>query len=256
MYTALFTEATEKQDAKTLVNTLLDERDAAPVCLTCSFQAEDIIVLHLLRERLPDLPVLFLETGYHFPETYRFRDRITAEWRLNLVNALPKQTVQQQESKLGILYREDPARCCQLRKVDPLMASLEPFEIWFTGLRREQSPTDVYKRQESRNSDLGFALAFPFTSTSSSISGLETFGDNQFITAITAFPVLRNQEKYQIRYDVSHTSGRHAPRVGVNFIHEPVLSGCLLYTSVLAQSASAIGRAPIELLPANANCRS
>jgi hypothetical protein len=84
---------------------------------------------------------------------------------------------------------------------------------------------------ESRNSDLGFALAFPFTSTSSSISGLETFGDNQFITAITAFPVLRNQEKYQIRYDVSHTSGRHAPRVGVNFIHEPVLSGALAATS-------------------------
>jgi phosphoadenosine phosphosulfate reductase len=141
MLTALFAEATEKQDAKTLVNTLLDQRRAAPVCLTCSFQAEDIIVLHLLRERLPDLPVLFLETGYHFPETYRFRDRITAEWRLNLVNALPKQTVQQQESKLGILYQEDPARCCQLRKVDPLMESLEPFDVWFTGLRREQSPT-------------------------------------------------------------------------------------------------------------------
>jgi Carboxypeptidase regulatory-like domain/TonB dependent receptor len=84
---------------------------------------------------------------------------------------------------------------------------------------------------ESRNSDLGFAFAFPFTSTSSSISGLETFGDNQFITAITAFPVLRNQEKYQFRYDVSHTSGRHAPRVGVNFIHEPVLSGALAATS-------------------------
>jgi phosphoadenosine phosphosulfate reductase len=141
MLTALLAEATEKQDAKTLVNTLLDQRRAAPVCLTCSFQAEDIIVLHLLRERLPDLPVLFLETGYHFPETYRFRDRITAEWRLNLVNALPKQTVQQQESKLGILYQEDPARCCQLRKVDPLMESLEPFDVWFTGLRREQSPT-------------------------------------------------------------------------------------------------------------------
>ena len=83
---------------------------------------------------------------------------------------------------------------------------------------------------ESRNSDLGFALAFPFTSTSSTISGLETFGDNQFITAITAFPVLRNQEKYQFRYDISHTSGRHAPRFGVNFIHEPVLSGALAAT--------------------------
>jgi hypothetical protein len=80
---------------------------------------------------------------------------------------------------------------------------------------------------EGRNSSLGFALAFPFSSTSSTISGLETFGDNQFITAITAFPVLRNQEKYQFRYDVSHTSGRHAPRFGINFIHEPVLSGAL-----------------------------
>jgi len=80
---------------------------------------------------------------------------------------------------------------------------------------------------QARNSDLGFALAFPFSSTSNTISGLETFGDNQFITAVTAFPVLRNQEKYQFRYDVSHASGRHAPRFGVNFIHEPVLSGAL-----------------------------
>jgi Carboxypeptidase regulatory-like domain/TonB dependent receptor len=80
---------------------------------------------------------------------------------------------------------------------------------------------------QARNSDLGFALAFPFSSTSNTISGLETFGDNQFITAVTAFPVLRNQEKYQFRYDVSHVAGLHTPRLGVNFIHEPVLSGAL-----------------------------
>jgi len=80
---------------------------------------------------------------------------------------------------------------------------------------------------EVRTSTLGFALAFPFTTTSQTTSGLETFGDNQFVTAITAFPVLRNQEKYQWRYDVSHTMGRHAPHFGVNFIHEPVLSGAL-----------------------------
>jgi len=80
---------------------------------------------------------------------------------------------------------------------------------------------------QTRNSDLGFALAFPFSATSNTVSGLETFGDNQFVTAVTAFPVLRNQEKYQWRYDVSHTGGRHAPRFGVNFIHEPVLSGAL-----------------------------
>ena len=80
---------------------------------------------------------------------------------------------------------------------------------------------------QSRNSDLGFALAFPFSSTSATTSGFETFGDQQFVTAITAFPVLRNQEKYQLRYDVSHVSGKHAPRFGINFIHEPVLSGAL-----------------------------
>ena len=84
---------------------------------------------------------------------------------------------------------------------------------------------------ETRNTSLGFALAFPFSSTASTISGFETFGDNQFVTPITAFPVLRNQEKYQFRYDVSHTMGRHAPRFGVNFIHEPVLSGALSGTA-------------------------
>ena len=80
---------------------------------------------------------------------------------------------------------------------------------------------------EARNSDLGFALAFPFTATSATISGLETFGDNQFLTPITAFPVLRNQEKYQFRYDVTHTVGAHSFQFGVNFIHEPVLDGAL-----------------------------
>ena len=78
---------------------------------------------------------------------------------------------------------------------------------------------------QTRNSDLGFALAFPFSATSLTISGFETFGDNQFATPITFFPSLRNQEKYQLRYDVSHASGHHALKFGVNFIHEPVLSG-------------------------------
>lgn len=110
-------------------------------CFTCSFQAEDVIVLDFLRKRLPHIPVLFLETGYHFAETYAFRDRLAREWRLNLVNVIPAKTVQEQESELGILYQSDPTRCCQLRKVEPLFRALEDYEIWFTGLRREQSPT-------------------------------------------------------------------------------------------------------------------
>src|SRR6202167_2155744 len=77
----------------------------------------------------------------------------------------------------------------------------------------------------TRNSDLGFALAFPFSSTALTISGFETFGDNQFATPITLFPDLRNQQKYQFRYDLSHVAGAHALKFGVDFIHEPVLSG-------------------------------
>src|SRR5438270_4270294 len=124
-----------------LVDAVLDGSQPERACLTCRFQAEDIIVLDLLRKRLPKIPVLFLETGYHFAETYEFRDRIAAEWGLALVNVLPKKTVAEQESERGILYRQDPAKCCQLRKVEPLMEALQPFDVWFTGLRREQSPT-------------------------------------------------------------------------------------------------------------------
>ena len=80
---------------------------------------------------------------------------------------------------------------------------------------------------QTRNSDLGFALAFPFSATSQTISGFETFGDNQFITPITAFPILRNQEKYLFRYVVSHAAGHHSAVFGIDFIHEPVLSGAL-----------------------------
>jgi hypothetical protein len=80
---------------------------------------------------------------------------------------------------------------------------------------------------QTRNETQGFALAFPFTTTSSTITGFETYGDNQFVTGIAAFPVVRNQEKYQFRYDMTHEMGRHTVRFGVNIIHEPVLSGAL-----------------------------
>ena len=83
---------------------------------------------------------------------------------------------------------------------------------------------------ETRNSDLGFALAFPFSTTTQTISGFETFGDNQFATPITLFPDLRNQEKYQMRYDLSRATGDHSLKFGVNFIHEPVLSGAFAAT--------------------------
>jgi len=114
---------------------------AQTLCITCSFQTEDMVVLHLLRQHMPDVPVLFLDTGYHFAETYAYRDRMVAEWNLNLSNMLPKTTVAEQEANFGLLYIVEPTQCCQMRKVEPLMRTLENYSVWFTGLRREQSPT-------------------------------------------------------------------------------------------------------------------
>jgi phosphoadenosine phosphosulfate reductase len=130
----------EALSAQAAIDRVLAENTAAP-CVTCSFQAEDMIVLDLLRKRVPDIPVLFLDTGYHFAETYAYRDKMTADWKLNLRNLTAKKSVAEQEAQFGILNRTDPAKCCHLRKVEPLFAALQDYDLWFTGLRREQSPT-------------------------------------------------------------------------------------------------------------------
>jgi phosphoadenosine phosphosulfate reductase len=140
MSNLLLAEHTEALSPAQLIDAVLAENSGAQA-ITCSFQAEDMAVLHLLRQRIPEIPVLFLDTGYHFAETYAYRDRMTHLWNLNLQNIAARQSVAEQESQFGILNRSDPGRCCHLRKVEPLLAALQPFEVWFTGLRREQSPT-------------------------------------------------------------------------------------------------------------------
>jgi len=109
------------------------------VCLTCSFQAEDVLLVKLAIEFNPELPILFLDTGYHFRETYEYRDRIEKEWNLNLINLLPEQSVAEQESEFGILYKSAPDQCCNFRKVQPLFKAVANYRVWLTGLRREQA---------------------------------------------------------------------------------------------------------------------
>jgi phosphoadenosine phosphosulfate reductase len=127
--------------ARTLVKRQIASAVREDICVTSSFQAEDMVVVHLVRESISDVPVIFLDTGYHFAETYEYRDRLAQQWNLNLVNVLPALTVAEQESQFGILNQTAPDRCCGMRKVGPLFASLEPYRLWFTGLRREQAKT-------------------------------------------------------------------------------------------------------------------
>ena len=133
--------ASEVEERTSVAQSFMQEHleNAQNACVTSSFQAEDVAVLHMVRAILPRIPVLFLETGYHFPETLAYRDQIAAEWDLNLINVLPEHTVAEQESEFGILYQSAPDRCCGMRKVEPLFRSLAPFDVWVTGLRRQQS---------------------------------------------------------------------------------------------------------------------
>ena len=130
----------ERQEAaRILVGKEMAAARGKRVCVTSSFQTEDVLVLQMVREHLPDVPVIFLDTGYHFAEVYEYRDRLTREWSLNLMNLVPAQTVPEQEGAFGILHQSDPGRCCGLRKVGPLFSALEAYDVWFTGLRREQA---------------------------------------------------------------------------------------------------------------------
>jgi phosphoadenosine phosphosulfate reductase len=103
-------------------------------CVTSSFQAECVVLVHMLHQYRRDIPVLFLDTVHHFDETYRYRDEIAAAWGLNLV------TLRAAEPAPG-LWRESTQACCGRHKVDPLFAALANYTTWFTGLRREQSPS-------------------------------------------------------------------------------------------------------------------
>ncbi len=131
----------EVMGAEALVERILRDVSADSVCFTSSFQTEDMVVLHMLRRHFAGVPVIFLETGYHFKELIAYRDRMVEEWGLNLVNAMPSTTVPEFEGQFGKLHIVQPTECCRVRKVEPLMRSLEPYSWWFTGLRREQSPT-------------------------------------------------------------------------------------------------------------------
>lgn len=112
---------------------------AGKIVVTNSFQAEDMVLLHMVRKTLPNVPVIFLDTGYHFAEVYEYRDRMAEAWGMNLTSLLPDLSVAVQESQFGILNQTDPGKCCGLRKVKPLFAALESYSLWFTGLRREQA---------------------------------------------------------------------------------------------------------------------
>jgi phosphoadenosine phosphosulfate reductase len=108
------------------------------VCITSSMT--DAVIIHLAASVKPGMDVIFLDTGYHFPETIGTRDAVASTYSINLVNITPSRTVAEQDAELGPrLYGRNPDLCCYLRKVVPLERALDPYDAWITGVRREET---------------------------------------------------------------------------------------------------------------------
>jgi len=115
--------------------------DAKTPCITSSFQAECVVLTHIAREVRPDIPVLFLDTFHHFPQTLEYRDMMTERYGLNLINLRAK------EPSVGLWERESTTACCQRHKVEPLFAALDGYDTWLTALRRDQSASRATLQQ-------------------------------------------------------------------------------------------------------------
>ena len=105
-----------------------------------SFQTQSMPLLHLIAQVCPEMPVIFLDTGFHFPETLAFRDELQARFGLNLIIARPSIEKNQLIAQYGEgLYRRDPDLCCYINKVEPMRRALSGFQAWISGVRRDQT---------------------------------------------------------------------------------------------------------------------
>ena len=137
---------------------VLTESGLERMAIASAFQAEGTAVMHMAVQIRPDVPVLFLETGFHFAETLAFKERLTEQLGLNVVELTGEHTVETQAAEFGErLYERDPTLCCQINKVLPFNRALGDLDAWITSLRRDSAWTrmntpivDQYEHQPGK----------------------------------------------------------------------------------------------------------
>ena len=139
-----------KLKVEQIQNRILNYKKAGyQLCITSSFQTHSLPLLHIVTTAIPDLPVLFIDTGFHFPETYAFRNQIKDDWNLNLINVQSKTAKNQQVDADGqFLYSTDPEYCCHINKVEPLDDAMKIYDIWIAGLRKDQTKLRTTLQEE------------------------------------------------------------------------------------------------------------
>jgi phosphoadenosine phosphosulfate reductase len=124
------------------LRSVLKDQLAGDVAVVSSFGAESAVLLHLVAQIDPATPVLFLDTGKHFPETLAYRDLLVERLGLtDLVILRPDPAALAAKDESGLRWSYDPDGCCEIRKVEPLARALETFDASITGRKSFQAST-------------------------------------------------------------------------------------------------------------------
>jgi len=125
-----------------IIGWALEDSGLGRIAIASAFQAEGTAVMHMATEIRPDIPILFLETGFHFAETLAFKEQLAERLGLNVVDLVGDHTVESQAAAFGErLYERDPDLCCEINKVRPMLRALRNLDAWITAFRRDSSPT-------------------------------------------------------------------------------------------------------------------
>jgi phosphoadenosine phosphosulfate reductase len=125
------------------------------VCLSCSWQKQSSVLIHMVSELGLDLDVIELDTHLFFRETYETRERLLRRYGIRLVRPDVLTVAEQHRREGPNLWERDPDRCCHIRKVEPLIRVLDPYDAWITGIRRDQSPSRANARKVERSERYG-----------------------------------------------------------------------------------------------------
>ncbi|ALS26206.1 phosphoadenosine phosphosulfate reductase [Paenibacillus sp. 32O-W] len=168
-------EALVKQKAEELESATVEEiiRYAAEtfpkITFACSFGAEDVVLVDIIHKVAPQIDVFYLDTDFHFAETYETRDRIVERYpNIRFIQVKPKLTPEEQAREHGEeLWKRDPNSCCNIRKVEPLTRILAQYEAWVTGIRRDQAPTRANAKKIEYDTKFGLIKFNPLASWTS-----------------------------------------------------------------------------------------
>jgi phosphoadenosine phosphosulfate reductase len=155
-------EALVKQKAEELENATPQEilqyaiETFPNITFACSFGAEDVVLVDMLQKISPKTDIFYLDTDFHFKETYETRDKLIEHYGMSFVEVKPEITPEEQAEQFGAeLWKSDPNQCCNIRKVQPLTKILSKYDAWITGIRRDQAPTRANAKKVEYDTKFG-----------------------------------------------------------------------------------------------------